>query len=103
MSSLRLNYIVECHARSPRLIGKVARSLVKEIHAHILVGLLLLFLGLLSRSLGSSSTTSGGGTGSRGGSRTGSTKGKENLLEVLALNSLGEDVGPNLMLVESSH
>lgn len=68
--------------------------LVKETHAHVLIGLLLLRL-LLSGSSGGTRLT-GSGSRARSSSRTRGTKGEQKLLEVLALNSLGENVGPDL-------
>ena len=68
--------------------------LVKETHAHVLIGLLgLLFL--LDGGSGSTRLTSSGSGASRS-SGASSAKGEKKLLEVLALNSLGENVGPDL-------
>lgn len=80
------------------LPGKAVRSLVEETHAHVLVGLLLLFLGLLGGSgLGSGASSGTSGRSSGGGAS--SAEGKQKLLEVLALNGLGKDVSPDLLLV----
>jgi len=70
--------------------------LVEETEAHILVGLLLLLLLLLLNSLSSGVATSGttSGTTGSGGTTTG-TDVHEEVLDVLALESLGEDGGPD--------
>jgi hypothetical protein len=73
----------------------LARRLVEKTEAHVLVGLLLLFFLLLS---GSSSVTTSGGGSTASGSGSGSTSradvGQE-VLDVLALKSLGEDGSPD--------
>jgi hypothetical protein len=72
--------------------------LVEETEAHVFVGLFLLLflLFLLSRSSLSSTASSSGATCSRGSSRT--TTGanvQEEILDILALESLGEESGPD--------
>lgn len=56
--------------------------------------LLLLLLLLVSSSLGGGTTSSRGSGGSGGSSTTGADVG-QHLLDILALESLGEDLGPD--------
>jgi len=69
-----------------------AGCLVEETETHILVGLLLLlFLLLLSRGVsGSTASSSGSATSSSGSTATGADVDQE-VLDLLALKSLGED------------
>ena len=76
---------------------KRGRHLVKETKAHVVIRLflrllLLLFLGLLSRSV-----TTSGSAGSRSSSHSGAggTHVREQVLHVLALEGLGEQLGPD--------
>jgi hypothetical protein len=55
---------------------KVARRLVEETEAHVVVGLLLLLLGLLLGGGGISGSTGGSGTTSGGTSTTGGNGGE---------------------------
>ena len=84
---------VKAHTRSACLLIFCSIVVTEEV-AHVLVGFLLLWL-LLLLLLGGG----GGGSGGNGGTSAGSGNGggsdvREKLLDVLALEGLGEEAGP---------
>jgi hypothetical protein len=80
---------------SSDLQGTISDALLTLANEYaLLLGLLLLLLGLLLVS-GSGTTSGGGGSTASGGSTTTGTDGGQHGLDVLAVERLGEEGGPD--------